>query len=242
LGRNVFYDTSTFTTMYVAREKAEAGAPEGSIALADEQTAGQGRMGRSWVSPAGENIYVTIVLRPKLEELRYISLIGPLAVSLAIEETTNLLPRIKWANDVVIGGKKVAGVLTQSELSDGSVKFALPGIGINCNMDAAAHSEIHDIATSLRTEVGHEVSREEVLAAMLNHFERLYFANRRGDIISMDWKQRLDTLGQHVRVSGPDGSVLEQGVAVDADSDGSLIVRRDDGTHVRVEAGEVTLR
>ena len=242
LGRRVFYEASTLSTMDIARREAQAGAPEGAIALAEEQTAGRGRMGRSWVSPPGENIYVTLVLRPTLDQLRYLSVIAPLAVCHAIEETTGLLPRIKWPNDIVINGKKVCGLLTQSDVSDSRVLYAVTGIGLNVNMDVAAYDEIRDIATSLRAELGRDVSREEVLAATMNHLEALYQAVRRGEVVSMDWKQRLDTLGQHVRVSGPDGALLEQGVAVDADSDGSLILRRDDGSHVRIEAGEVTLR
>jgi BirA family biotin operon repressor/biotin-[acetyl-CoA-carboxylase] ligase len=242
LGRRVFYEASTPSTMDIARREAQAGAPEGAIALAEEQTAGRGRMGRSWVSPAGQNIYVTLVLRPTLDQLRYLSVIAPLAVCHAIEETTGLLPRIKWPNDIVINGKKVCGLLTQSDVSDSRVLYAVTGIGLNVNMDVAAYDEIRDIATSLRAELGRDVSREEVLAATMNHLEALYQAVRRGEVVSMDWKQRLDTLGQHVRVSGPDGALLEQGVAVDADSDGSLILRRDDGSHVRIEAGEVTLR
>jgi BirA family biotin operon repressor/biotin-[acetyl-CoA-carboxylase] ligase len=242
LGRRVFYEASTPTTMDIARREALAGAPEGVIALAEEQTAGRGRMARTWISPPGVNIYGTLVLRPSLDELRYLSVIAPLAVCLAIEETTNLLPRIKWPNDVMINGKKVSGTLIESEVADGKVLFALVGPGINVNLDISAHEEIRDIATSLRSELGRDVPREGVLAAMLNHFEPLLLAHRRREIVSMDWKQRLETLGQHVRVSGPDGSLLEQGVAVDADSDGSLILRRDDGSHVRVEAGEVTLR
>jgi BirA family biotin operon repressor/biotin-[acetyl-CoA-carboxylase] ligase len=242
LGRRVFYEASTPSTMDIARHEAQAGAPEGAIALAEEQTAGRGRMGRSWVSPPGANIYVTLILRPTLDQLRYVSIIAPLAVCHAIEETTNLLPRIKWPNDVAINDKKVCGVLTQSEIADGAVLYALIGPGINVNMDVAQHEEIRDIATSLRAELGRDVAREDLLAAMLNHFESIYEALRRGEVISMPWKHRLDTLGQHVRVSGPEGALLEQGTAVDADSDGSLILRRDDGSHVRIEAGEVTLR
>ncbi len=242
LGRRVFYEPSTPSTMDIAAREAQAGAPEGAIALAEEQTAGRGRMGRSWVSPAGVNLYFTLILRPTLDRLRYLSVIAPLAVCQAIEETTNLLPRINWPNDIAINGKKVCGVLTQSEIADGAVLYALIGIGINVNIDVAAHEEIRAIATSLRAELGREVSREEVLAATLNHIEALYQALRRAEVISIAWKHRLDTLGQHVRVSAPDGVVLEQGVAVDADSDGSLILRRDDGSHVRIEAGEVTLR
>lgn len=241
IGRTVFYHESTDTTMEVARREATAGAPEGAIAVAEEQTAGRGRMGRSWVSPPGVNLYFTLIVRPTLEQLRYLAVIAPLAVCQAIEETTGLLPRIKWPNDVVIGDKKVCGVLTQSEIADDVVLYALIGPGINVNIDVAAHEEIRATATSLRSELGREVDREEVLAATLNHFEALYRALRRGEVVSMAWKHRLDTLGKHVRVQSAGGPV-EQGVAVDADSDGSLILRRDDGSHVRVEAGEVTLR
>jgi len=240
-GRSVSYHQSVTSTMEVAKREAEAGAPEGTLVIAEEQTAGRGRMGRSWVSPPGVNLYVTVVLRPTLEQLRYLAVIAPLAVCQAVEETTGLLPRIKWPNDVAIGDKKVCGILVQSELAGDEVQFALAGIGINVNLDASAHEEIAQIATSLRAELGREVSREEVLAATLNHFETLYQALRRGEVVSMAWKHRLDTLGKHVRVESAGGAV-EQGVAVDADSDGSLILRRDDGSHVRIEAGEVTLR
>jgi len=242
LGRTVFYEPSVSTTMDIARREAEAGAAEGAVAIAEEQTAGRGRMGRSWVSPPGVNLYLTIVLRPALEQLRYLSVIAPLAVCQAIEETTGLFPRIKWPNDVLVGGRKVSGILTESELSDGQVLYALVGPGVNVNLDVAAHEEIAGVATSLREQLGREVGREEVLAGLLNHLEALYEAVRRGEVVAMAWKHRLDTLGQHVRVQSAAGELIEQGVAVDADSDGALIIRRDDGSHVRVESGEVTLR
>ena len=238
VGRNVSYHESVDTTMRIAAELAAAGAPEGTIVLAEEQTAGRGRMQRSWVSPPGVNLYFTIVLRPNLDELRYLAVIAPLSVCLAIEETTGLFPRIKWPNDVLIEGKKVSGILLESEITDSDVLYATHGIGINCNFDASEHEEIRDIATSLRSELGRDVSREEVLAATLNHFESLYEALRRGEVVSMDWKQRLDTLGKQVRIERAGGG-FEAGTVVDADSDGSLILRRDDGSHVRIESGEV---
>ena len=241
VGRKVWYLASTGSTMEDAAREAQGGEPEGAVIVAEEQTAGRGRMGRSWVSPPGVNLYVTIILRPSLGHLRYLAVIAPLAVCQAIEETTGLFPRIKWPNDVLIDGKKVSGTLVQSEIADGEVLFALAGIGINVNFDAGAHPEIASIATSLRTELGRDVAREEVLAALLNHVEQQYVALRRGEVISMPWKHRLDTLGKPVRVEFAGGSV-EEGVAVDADSDGSLILRRDDGSHIRIEAGEVTLR
>jgi BirA family biotin operon repressor/biotin-[acetyl-CoA-carboxylase] ligase len=224
--------------MRLAAEEAAAGAPEGTVVLAEEQTAGRGRMQRTWVSPPGVNLYFTIVLRPSLNQLRYLAVIAPLSVSLAIEETTGLFPRIKWPNDVLIEGKKVAGMLLESMITGEDVASATHGIGINCNLDAAAHEEIRDIATSLKTQLGRDVSREEVLAATLNHYESLYEALRRGEVISMDWKQRLDTLGKQVRIERAGGG-FDAGTVVDADSDGSLILRRDDGAHIRIESGEV---
>ena len=241
LGHIVFHFTSCASTMEEARREAAAGAAEGALVLAGEQTAGRGRMGRSWVSPPGVNLYLTIILRPPLEQLRHLSVIAPLAVCQAIEETTGLFPRVRWPNDVIIDGKKVSGVLVESELVENNVLFALVGIGVNVNLDVSAHHEISGIATSLCAELGRQVAREEVLASLLNHFEPLYQAARRGEIVSMDWKQRLDTLGKPVRIQFPGGAV-ETGVVVDADSDGSLILRHDDGSHVRIESGEVTLR
>ena len=241
VGRSVTYRESVETTMAIAAEEAAAGAPEGAIVLAEEQLAGRGRMGRSWVSPPGVSLYFTLVLRPTIEQLRYMAVIAPLAVSLAIEETTSLTPRIKWPNDVLIDDRKVSGVLIDAKLTGDEVQHALIGIGINVNLDVMAHAEIREIATSLRTELGNEIEREKVLAATLNHIEDLYKRLRAGEAISVGWKERLDTLGKHVKVTIAGGE-SQEGVAVDADSDGSLIIRRDDGSHVRVEAGEVTLR
>jgi len=240
VGRAIAYTGSVVSTMAEAQREAEGGAPEGVVALADEQTGGRGRQQRSWVSPPGVNLYFTVVLRPTLDQLRHLALIAPLAVCEAIEETTGLLPRIKWPNDVMIEGRKVAGILVQVEFEDGAPAYALVGIGVNVNLDAAAHAEIASIATSLRSELGREVGREEVLAATLDRLETHYKALQRGEVVSIGWKQRLETLGQPVRLEI--GSGVEEGTAVDADSDGSLILRRDDGSHVRIDAGEVLAR
>lgn len=241
IGRSVTYRQSVGSTMELAGQEAKSEAAEGFVTIAEEQSAGRGRLGRHWVSPPGQNLYVTLLVRPTLPQLRYLAVIAPLAVCHAIEETTGLLPRIKWPNDVLLKGKKVCGVLLESDLTGDTVQHALIGIGINVNLDVAAHGEIRDIATSLRAELGREVEREAVLASTLNHLETLYLALGRGEVVSIAWKQRLDTLGQPVRVQDTGGTIAE-GVAVDADSDGSLIIRRDDGSHVRIEAGDVTLR
>ena len=121
--------------------------------------------------------------------------------------------------------------------SDTAAMRDLLSRGVNVNADMSTYGEIKDIATSLASETGQELSREEVLAATLNHFETLYQALGRGEVVSIGWKERLDTLGRQVKVQSSAGA--QEGVAVDSDSDGALILRRQDGSHVRVEIGEL---
>ncbi len=240
VGRRLLHHTSVSSTLDVARREAEGGAPEGTAVVAEEQTAGRGRLGRSWVSPAGANLYVTLVLRPSLERLRSLSMVASLAVAQAVETTTRLSPRIKWPNDLLVAGRKLAGVLIDTELSGQMPKYSLVGVGLNVNLDVQAIPEIASIATSLRQELGHEVSREEVLAAFLNRFEALYVESERGTAVYEAWRSHLETLGRHVRVTS--GDQVEEGLAEDVDAEGNLILRRPDQSRVTVVAGEVTLR
>jgi BirA family biotin operon repressor/biotin-[acetyl-CoA-carboxylase] ligase len=218
-----------------ARREAEAGAGHGLVITADEQTAGRGRFGRRWVSPAGMNIYLTALLRPDVARLRLLAMAVPLAVCRAVEAAVDVRADIKWPNDVQIGGRKLAGILIESELSGADVKYALAGIGVNVN-DAIEDAEIAGIATSLLRETGREVSREDVLAGLLNELEALYES---GEVYE-GWRERVVTLGQPVKVTFR-GEEYE-GVAEDVDADGSLVLRMGDGSTRTFEAGEVTLR
>lgn len=240
VARRLLYVTTTGSTMDDARAEAESGAPDGSVVLAEEQTKGRGRFDRTWVSPAGRNLYLTLVMRPALDCLRSLSIVTPLAVALAIEDCTGLSPRIKWPNDVLINGRKLSGILIESEVSGPSVKYALIGTGINVNYDIEASSEIAGIATSLKQELGRETSRENLLAAFLNRFEELYEAAEKDDAVLQQWRSRLDTLGREIRVTFRDQ--VYEGVAEDVDRDGNLILVQADGTRRTIEAGEVTLR
>ena len=226
--------------MDVAREAARHGASDGTVVAADEQTAGRGRMGRSWVNPPAVNLASTLVLRPPREVLRWIAMIAPLAVVRAVEDVTGLRPDIKWPNDVQIAGKKLSGILIEADLTEGQEPVVLVGTGVNVNFDPRAHEEIRDIATSLRAELGREVGREPLLAAFLLRFEELYDEAKSGDSPLAAWRARLVTLGQHVRASWPGGDV--EGLAQDVDADGALLVETAQGEVVRVEAGDVTLR
>jgi BirA family biotin operon repressor/biotin-[acetyl-CoA-carboxylase] ligase len=237
-GRRLLYFTSASSTQSLARREAEEDAPAGTVVVAEEQTAGRGRFGRAWVSPAGQNLYLTLLLRPPLEKLRVLSMATPLAVCLAIEDVAGVRGQIKWPNDVLLSGRKAAGILIESELSGHQPRYSLVGIGLNVNSDPSADPEISGIATSVKLALGREVARETVLAAVLNQFERLYkgAASR----VYAAWKAHLQTLGQTVTVTL--GGETFRGVARDVDSEGNLIVRGEDGTVRTFEAGEVTLR
>jgi len=240
VGRHIVYLTSTTSTQDVARAEAEEGAPAGTLILAEEQTAGRGRFGRTWVSPAGKNLYLTVIMRPEVHRARCLGIVAPLAVAEAVEDVTGLSPRIKWPNDVIVEGRKLAGVLIETEVQGQSLKYALVGPGINVNFEIDEASDIAGIATSLKRELVRDTSREELLAVFLNRFEMLYESAPEGGHVLQEWRSRLDTLGRHVKVTFRDH--VQEGLAEDVDADGNLILAQPDGRHVIIEAGEVTLR
>lgn len=239
VGRSLLYVTETTSTMDIARREAAADAVDGSVVIAEQQSAGRGRLDRSWLAPPG-NVYATIVVRPPAARLRVLSIVSPLAVAEALEGVAGLKTGIKWPNDVLIGDRKIAGMMVETDLAAGAVNFALVGIGVNVELDVEAEPEIADIATSVRRELGSSPPREELLAAMLNAFEARYQEALESDSAFQAWRSRLVTLGQRVKATLPDR--VEEGVAEDVDERGDLLVRRDDGSQVTVDAGDVTLR
>ena len=239
VGRNFFYYPSVTTTMDVARKAAKEGASEGTVVVAEEQTTGRARLGRTWINPPGV-VAVSIILRPEMSQLIRLTMVAALATSRCIEKATGLKTTIKWPNDVLIRGKKVSGILTESALRGQSVDWAVIGIGINVNFDPGAYAEIADIATSLSVELGREVSQLNVLVHLLMETEQLYLALRKGEPVCQEWREKLETLGKVVHVKT--GTEVEKGLAESVDEDGALLLRRSDGTLVRIVAGEVTLR
>jgi BirA family biotin operon repressor/biotin-[acetyl-CoA-carboxylase] ligase len=161
-------------------------------------------------------------------------------VARAVERLTGLQTSLKWPNDVLVAGRKIAGILSESELLGEGVSYALVGIGVNVNADMAAYAEMAALATSVMTELGQEVSREALAAGLLNEFEALYLAAQAGEPIEQEWRARLGMLGKEVRVRS--GEQVEEGLAEDVDRDGNLILRRADGSRVTIAAGDVTLR
>lgn len=240
IGRNIIYLPIATSTMDIAKEESHRRAPEGTIALADEQTKGRGRMGRKWHTPPGQGILVSLLLRPDDLSMPQLNMLSALAVARSIEKVTGLKPSIKWPNDIILEGKKVSGILIESEVEEERVTSAVVGIGINVNMDPQDFPDIATTATSLKMLLQETVSREKLLLAFLEEMESLYQSLRHGDNIPRLWRSRLNTLGRNVRILS--GDTEDAGYAEGVEDDGTLLLRHPDGTLVRYIAGEVSLR
>ncbi|MBI4285622.1 MAG: biotin--[acetyl-CoA-carboxylase] ligase [Chloroflexi bacterium] len=239
IGRRVVFFPVLISTMIAAREEAERGAPEGTVIIAGEQTAAKGRLQRTWFSPRGALAF-SVILRPKTEELPYLIMLSALSVVHSIEQVTHLKPQIKWPNDVLIDGKKVCGILIENSFRGSAVDYAIIGIGVNVNIRMANLPEVPALATSLSDEIGREVSLPELLRQQLRHMDSLYLSLGSGQPVYEEWRRRLVTLGQRVRVRA--GGTVEEGIAESVAPDGSLLLRRPDGTMSKIMAGDVTLR
>ena len=243
--RDVHWLEETESTQLVARDLARGGAPEGTTVIAERQTAGRGRLGRVWHSPAGQNLYCSVVLRPPLPPaaVPQLALVAGLAVADAVAATTRLRPAIKWPNDVLLRGRKVAGILTEMEAEMESVHHVIAGIGVNLNVEARAlPRELRTKATSLRIATGRRVDRAAFTGRLLAALEARYGRFLTGGFPSVrtEWESYSALTGRRVVVAAPGGEVAGRVLGLDAD--GALRVRRADGTVARIVAGEVTVR
>jgi BirA family biotin operon repressor/biotin-[acetyl-CoA-carboxylase] ligase len=238
VGKNIIYHRSLGSTMAEARQEAEEGAKEGTVIIAGEQTEGRGRLQRKWLSPEG-NIALSILLHPEISSLPYLIMIASLAAVHAIREVSGIKAQIKWPNDVLIGGKKAGGILIENKVSGNRVQYAIIGIGINTGLRVTDYGEIAGTAASLPDADGKDL-RAEIIASLLNEFERLYLLLPGGKSIYEAWRDSLVTLGKKVRATS--GSQTIEGIAEAVDEDGSLTIRGMDGKITKVVAGDVTLR
>jgi len=239
IGQRVIYYPSLTSTMEVAKREAQQGAAEGTTIIADEQTAGKGRMKRLWLSPRG-SIALSVILYPDVAYLPSLVMLVSLAVVHSIEAVTGLKAQVKWPNDVLVHGKKVCGILVEGEVRRNTVDYAIVGIGVNVNLRLVDFPEILSIATSLFDELGREVSRLELIRRLLMEIERLYLALPVGESIYEEWRDRLVTLGRMVSVEW--GTTRYEGTAESVASDGSLLLRHSDGSLTKIMAGDVTPR
>jgi BirA family biotin operon repressor/biotin-[acetyl-CoA-carboxylase] ligase len=225
--------------MDAARLEARRGAKEGTVIIAGEQTGGRGRLKRTWLSPTG-NITLSIILYPDIVYLPYLVMIASLAVVHSIETVAGLKTQIKWPNDILIGGKKVCGILIENEVRGNRAAYAIIGIGINVDLKVADFAEISTTATSLNKESDRVVSRTKIIRSLLTELERLYLTLPAGEPIYEAWRDRLATLGKRVKVKSGDRTL--EGTAEAVDESGTLRLRHADGTLTRVIAGDVSLR
>jgi BirA family biotin operon repressor/biotin-[acetyl-CoA-carboxylase] ligase len=237
IGQEVSFYPSLPSTNDMAKGQARQEAKEGTVIIAEEQTAGRGRLGRGWLSPRG-SIALSIVLYPPLNYLPSLIMVASLAVANSIEQVTGLKAQLKWPNDVLVNNKKVCGILIESDVRGDRVDYAVIGIGLNANLNPAEFPQIAPLATSLSQELGRDISPRELIRSLLMEAERLYLALP-GDWVFQQWRDRLVTLGKSVRVSS--GEATYSGVAESVASDGSLLLRQPDGNLVKIVAGDVTL-
>jgi len=233
---------TTGSTNTLALDAAQAGAQEGAVWVADEQTAGRGRGGHGWHSAAGDGLYVSVLLRPKmaLGEALWLSLATGLAVQAAVYETTGELPDIRWPNDMILNGRKFGGILAETSASGDALRFAVIGIGLNVQ-HAEFPAELRSIATSLRIETGQEWSREELLASLLRALEReVVLLETEPEILLERFAEASSWVrGKPVRVGEEDSYT---GVTAGLDARGFLRVLADDGSVRTVLSGGVRPR
>jgi BirA family biotin operon repressor/biotin-[acetyl-CoA-carboxylase] ligase len=239
IGQRVIYHPTLTSTMDVAKHEAQQGAREGTVIVAEEQTAGRGRIKRTWLSPKG-SIALSIILYPSLAYLPSLIMVASLAVVHCIEKVTGLKSQIKWPNDVLVNNKKVCGILIESDVRGNTVDYAIIGIGINVNLSLSDFPEISPTATSLSHELGRDVSRLDMIRCLLAETERLYLALPSGDWVYQEWQDNLVTLGKKVEVRS--GDTIYNGLAESVASDGSLLLRQSNGNLIKIVAGDVTLR
>jgi len=196
-------------------------------------------MGRRWISDEG-NLYFSVLFRPEPDALPLLSPLAGVAVTRAIRQVAGFHPTIKWPNDIMIDGRKVAGILAESALSGSQIQRAVVGIGVNVALDVSADPEIAATATSLNHACDTDVDRAELLRRILQHMDALYLDLRRGHSPIVEWLRWLDTLGQRVAVTHH--GATETGLAEAIDDHGNLMLRTDTGELLTLTAGDITLR
>ncbi len=237
------YFNITDSTNNQAKMLAAAGAPHGTVIFADHQTAGRGRLGRNFHSPANSGVYFSVILRPECKptELMHLTCATAVAVCNGIQSATGIQPGIKWTNDLVADNRKIAGILTELSISqcDGAIDYAIVGIGINCSEQLSDFpEELSGIAGSLAMATRSVVSRALVAAEAINAISQMDLSQK--EQIMARYRSNCITIGRDV-------SLVRQGVvvhalALDVDDDGALIVRYADGTVESVNSGEVSVR
>ncbi|MDD4169871.1 MAG: biotin--[acetyl-CoA-carboxylase] ligase [Desulfotomaculaceae bacterium] len=247
IGRQVFYCSNLSSTNDLAKKLSSegVGVSNGSIVVAEEQTGGRGRLGRKWFSTKYKAICFSLILYPPVSpsEVSQVTMVTAVALANAIRKETGVPVGIKWPNDLMVGGKKLCGILTELGAEIDKVNYLVVGAGININQQREEFPEdVRDIATSLKIEMGSNVNRVKLLQVMLTEFERCYrtWLKQGFSGILVKWKEMSVSLQCPVRIHAIDKSW--DGWAEDVDQDGALLLRLPNGQLQRVVAGDVSLR
>jgi BirA family transcriptional regulator, biotin operon repressor / biotin---[acetyl-CoA-carboxylase] ligase len=240
IGKKIIILDTVVSTMDEAFRLGMENCPEGTVVCAESQSKGRGRLGRVWASPKNKGLYFSFVLRPHLplNQLPQLTLMSAVALAEAIEDISDLKPLIKWPNDILLGSRKLAGILTELRAESDQVKFVIVGIGLNVNTSAR---QLITGASSLKVAAGHSFDRAEVFRAVLRSLEKWYLKLLHHEFarVMEEWKQRSATLKKRIRITDPNGAI--EGEAIDLDDDGALLIRKDNGLIVKKTAGDVFL-
>ncbi len=243
LGHTIHYFDRVDSTNTLAHRLAVDGAAEGTVVLAETQTKGRGRLGRTWVSPPNRNLYLSVILRPPVAAAQapQLTLVAGLAVVEAVRAWAPAAV-IKWPNDVLVGGRKLAGILTEMEAEDSRVRFVVLGIGVNLNAEAEDFPpELRDKAGSLCEAAGTPIDRVTFAARLLSQLEGRYdlFLRQGFAAIGPLWEGFSCLSGRSVHIDGSGGS--HSGIVIGLAADGALRLRDATGQEIRVVAGDVTV-
>jgi len=244
IGRDIRVFERTTSTNDVIEKLARHGVKEGAVVFAEAQTKGRGRLGRRWTSPERKGLWFSVLLRPDLrpQETTQLTVVAATALWRAIHEQTGLRPEIKWPNDILIRGRKTAGILTELTAELDRVKYVILGIGVDVNLGAGDFpAELRKLATSLKIEAGNAVSRSELATAILRELDRDYARVCSGDFTAVadEWEEHCTTLGRQVAIQIGDRKI--RGRAESLGEDGALLLRTEHGHLERIIGGDVTL-
>ncbi len=243
-GRDVIYFAKTDSTNLRAKAAGEQGCPHGTLFVADQQTAGRGRRGRGWESQDGENVYMTLLLRPQIspDKASMLTLVMALSVMEGVWQACQVQTEIKWPNDLVINGKKISGILTEMNAEVDYIHYVVIGIGINVNQTEFPE-EIKDTASSLKSETGAQVFRAEMIARILERFEQNYEVFEKTEDLSglqETYNQRLVNRDRDVTVLDSAGAYHAHALGIN--ERGELMVKTQEGEVRSIFAGEVSVR
>jgi BirA family transcriptional regulator, biotin operon repressor / biotin---[acetyl-CoA-carboxylase] ligase len=244
IGRDIRVFEETTSTNDVIEKFARDGVKEGVVVFAESQTKGRGRLARKWISPAHKGLWFSVLLRPDLrpQEATQLTVASATALRRAIAAQTDLKPEIKWPNDILIGGKKVAGILTELSAELDRVKHIILGIGLDVNLDAGElPPELRKTATSLKMEAGEKISRAELATAILRELDLDYarICGGKFPAVADEWEAHCATIGKNVTVHIGDRKI--RGGAESLDDDGALLIRTEHGHLERIIGGDVIL-